>query len=121
MKRARIYYHLSPVKGLNTIDPRIPDSEGLTAHEPNINRVCVSSSITGCLKALYPIPGDSLYVYSVAVDDDTKFIPNKYVKLIIGDASETGEAWVLESTTAYCEGRIIATDPHKWKWVEKNR
>lgn len=121
MKRARIYYHLSPVEGLNIIDPRIPDPEGLTVHEPNINRVCVSSSITGCLKALFPIPGDSFYVYSVAVDDDTKFIPNKYVKLLIDDASGTGEAWVLESVTAYCEGHISVINPHNWKWIDKRR
>lgn len=122
MKRARIYYHLSPVKGLNTIDPRLP--EGVSPTEARVRRVCISSSIIGCIKGIQPIFGEQLYVYSVAIDDDTAFIPNKYVRHMVPDAHETGEAWVMDSTTACCEGRIVVTEgngSYSWKWIEKLR
>ena len=122
MRRARIYYHLSPMEGLKLIDPKVP--VGVSSKEARVCRVCVSSSIIGCIRGLQPIFGDQLYVYSVAVDNDTAFIPNKYVRHMVPDAHETGEAWVMESTTAYCEGRIVVTDnsgSYGWKWLEKSR
>lgn len=122
MRRARIYYHLSPVEGLKWIDPRLP--EGVSHSEARVSRVCVSSSIIGCIKGIQPIFGEQLYVYSVAIDNNTAFIPNKYVRYMVPDAHETGEAWVMESTTACCEGRIVVSESkgsYSWKWIDKRR
>lgn len=127
IKRARIYYHVSKQRGLKVLDPRWTDPDNSSREEAKACRICVSSSILGCLRALQPALGDHLYVYIVFVDEDTKFIPNKYVQHLVPDAWKTKESWIMQSTRCFCEGEIEVTyvngillDP-KWRWVCKCR
>lgn len=121
----RIYYHLSPRAGLGQLDPKWTDPDHSAPKEARACRVCVSSSILGCLRALQEEDGTELFVYSVAVDSDTKFIPNKYVQHLVPDAYLTKECWIMESVQCLCEGKIqvISWDTinPKWKWIQRYR
>lgn len=124
LKRARIYYHLSPRAGLEVLDPKWTDPDNSSNAEAKACRICVSSSILGCLRSLQPHTGDQYYVYVVFVDKDTPFIPYKYTQYLVPDAKQTKECWVMESTRCLCDGKIEVTqggntllDP-KWEWVK---
>ena len=121
----RIYYHLSPRAGLDQLDPKWTDPEHSSPAEARACRVCLSSSIFGCLRALQEVDGTELFVYSVAVDAGTKFIPNKYVQHLVPDAYLTKECWVMESIQCLCEGKIQViswnTLNPKWRWIQRYR
>ena len=124
-KPARIYYHLSPRPGLEYLDPKWTDPDNSSRLEAKACRVCLSSSILGCIRALQVSDYTDLFVYSVAVDADTKFIPNKYVQHLVPDAYITKECWVMESIQCLCEGKIQVINwdivNPKWKWVQRYR
>ena len=125
LSRARVYYHLSKTPGLSIIDPKWTDPDNSSKAEAKACRICVSSSVLGCLRSLQPYEGDQYYVYVVTVDKDTPFIPSKYVQHLVPDAKHTKECWVMQSTRCLCDGKIEVTeggnillDP-KWKWVDR--
>lgn len=121
----RIYYHLSPRAGLKQLDPKWTDPEHSSPSEARACRVCLSSSILGCLRSLQEVDGTELFVYLVAVDADAKFIPNKYVQHLVPDAYLTKECWVMEPIKCLCEGKIQViswnTLNPKWKWIQRYR
>ena len=127
LSRARVYYHLSKRAGLQELEPHMTDPDNSSRKEARACRICVSSSILGCLRALQPNDGDQYYVYVVTVDKDTEFIPNKYVQYLVPDAKYTKECWIMQQTRCLCEGQVEVTesgrllfDP-KWKWVQRWR
>lgn len=89
VKKASYYYHISSNVCLPenyTFKPRIPYTCGET--EPDIKRVCVSSSISKCLAAIVD-PSGELFVYK------TKRKVKPFCSYGTGDALITGEKWFL--------------------------
>lgn len=126
IKPARVYYHLSKTPGLQVLEPRYTKESFATKHEAKAFRVCVSSSIIGCLSAIQPDTDDEYFVYSVLVGPDTAFIPNKYVRYLVPDADITKECWIMDSIWCLCEGKIVVTDAGygskpKWRWLSNYR
>lgn len=121
----RIYYHLSTRAGLDQLEPKWTDPDNSSHLEAKACRICLSSSILGCIRALQVSDYTDLFVYSVSIDAYTKFIPNKYVQLLVPDADLTKECWVMESIPCLCEGKIqvISWDivNPKWKWLQRYR
>lgn len=122
---ARVYYHLSPIKGMSRLYPHWTDPEHSSPVEAKAQRICVSSSIIGCLRSIHPVDGEHLCVYSVIVDNDIQFIPNKYVQMLVPDADRTKESWVMQDILCLEEGEIEVTDSSpdnpKWRWLWKRR
>ena len=112
------YYHLSRRAGLNVLSPMWTDRYTKALGEAIAQRVCVSSSIIGCIRGLDIQDTEKLYVYTVIVDDTVKFIPNKYVQYLVPDADYTKEAWLMQDMRSSCLG-IIEASRNKWKWIER--
>lgn len=91
------YYHVSFEKSENIkLIPRVPDNF-LTrnGYEDNTTkRVCLSTSIEGCLKAMSQnLKGKRLYVYSVELYENDVIVPTIDR---VPDAKITGEVWVTK-------------------------
>lgn len=88
------FYFVSKDDNLNarTLYPRIPLNK-FNNEDTNINRICVSKSIIGCLSATggYNI-GDRVSIYQIENND---FYEPSISEVI--DSPLTGEVWILNS------------------------
>lgn len=125
----------------SVIHPRVP-SNFMTKNgyeENKIPRVCFSTSIDGCLRALSQnVNGKEFYVYNPEIS--SKHTVYKPTQKEVPDAKVTNEHWILQPVTLYCIGKIRVTGekgngiPYKygdknqytaelydwkWKWIEK--
>lgn len=102
-------YHLSESNNDKiTLQPRIPDNF-MTKNgyeDDKTPRVCLSSSINGCLRALSSnIKGKTFYVYIPDDKDIWKHVVTP-TKKQVPDCKVTGEVWVKQPVTLKCIGSI---------------
>lgn len=125
----------------SVIQPRVP-SNFMTKNgyeENKTPRVCFSTSIDGCLRALSQnVNGKEFYVYNPEIS--SKHTVYKPTQKEVPDVKVTNEHWILQPVTLYCIGKIRVTGekgngiPYKygdknqytaelydwkWKWIEK--
>lgn len=125
----------------SVIHPRVP-SNFMTKNgyeENKTPRVCFSTSIDGCLRALSQnVNGKEFYVYNPEIS--SKHTVYKPTQKEVPDAKATNEHWILQPVTLHCIGKIRVTGekgngiPYKygdknqytaelydwkWKWIEK--
>ena len=125
----------------SVIHPRVP-SNFMTKNgyeENKTPRVCFSTSIDGCLRALSQnVNGKEFYVYNPEIS--SKHTVYKPTQKEVPDAKVTNEHWILQPVTLHCIGKIRVTGekgngiPYKygdknqytaelydwkWKWIEK--
>lgn len=125
----------------SVIHPRVP-SNFMTKNgyeENKTPRVCFSTSIDGCLRALSQnVNGKEFYIYNPEIS--SKHTVYKPTQKEVPDAKVTNEHWILQPVTLYCIGKIRVTGekgngiPYKygdknqytaelydwkWKWIEK--
>lgn len=116
------FYHVSnnPHIAESVIYPRIP-SRRLVTEDDKKARICVSSSIIGCLSALYPLEkGQHMYIY---VCDAEKFIQPTLEQ--VADVAYTGEIWLNEATKIeyyeeirICEKHIMVVEEFEIPFYE---
>lgn len=118
------YYHLSfeELENIKLI-PRVPDNF-LTrnGYEDNTTkRVCLSTSIEGCLKAMSQnLKGKRLYVYSAELSVNDVIVPTIEQ---VPDCKITGEVWVTKEITLPKYGIVdvhIAGRAHKYQYGNGN-
>lgn len=125
------YFHLSESNCNNKVFyPRVPYST-MDDEDQKTKRVCVSTCIPGCIRALvngYMFDECTLYVH---VPLDYKGRVHKPSKKEVPDVIETREKWLLDKVRMKCIGviRVRKTDkpdPYnshekmfKYKWIEK--
>lgn len=87
-----IFYHVSDNKDLDktSIIPKVPTNQ-MNSEPRNTKRICVSSSIIGCLSGRNCKKDEILYVYKVEADN---FYQPSTEEVI--DSPLTGEIWLLE-------------------------
>ena len=125
----------------SVIHPRVP-SNFMTKNgyeENKTPRVCFSTSIDGCLRALSQnVNGKEFYIYNPEIS--SKHTVYKPTQKEVPDAKVTNEHWILQPVTLHCIGKIRVTGekgngiPYKygdknqytaelydwkWKWIEK--
>ena len=122
------YYHLSAISLSNTLlKPRVPESIMDCFEDNKTKRICFSTSITGCIKAItccnYPFASEEFYVYK----------PINYTGKIVNPSEEqvcdvklTREKWFTDKVNIQCIGKIKAYGLNhfnrkmiKWYWIEK--
>jgi hypothetical protein len=107
---SEFYYHITnklwPKK--IKLHPRVR-GKNRSPLEPNIKRICVSDTISGCLASIGPCYNfhDQLYVYRTY----RKIIANE--PFDIYDSDITNEKWLLKSTSFIYKGCI------NWKNIPK--
>lgn len=131
-------YHLSEKPNLKQLTPRIPEST-TCAEDRKIPRVCVASTIIGCLKAINPFMGQPIYVYAIIPDPGMCVVESSKLKWLVPDSVHTREQWILTpvkverlgqlsvvfdgwATTKYNEvacKEYRAIEGIHWKWVRK--
>lgn len=88
------YYHLSLDERLVKLTPRVP-LRVWNEHEDNhVERVCLSDTINGCLRALYASEGDTYTVYA-PLNKLAVYCPTA-IEVI--DQDITGEIWAVDET-----------------------
>lgn len=124
-KKEKKYYYLSRISmNDDRLEPKIPDNY-LTqiGAEDNITpRVCLSTSIDGCLRALSRnLEGQELWVHVVDAYDKKKIkIPTTKE---VPDAAITGEVWCLGAVDLRCIGKIRvekARNPIEYEYKDEN-
>ena len=126
-----ILYHISDENHNNeTFCPRIPqDAFNFEEEDMKTPRVCVSTSIMGCTRAIdpgewiwenidyyvhVPINLDELYDSNAVFEPNEKEVP---------DVKSTREKWILRPTKFHCIGVIHVHHPFFTKgyfnWIEK--
>lgn len=119
------YYHISECS-LNgkTLKPRVPSSR-MEKEDSRKRRVCFSTSIRGCLKAIC-----AEYFLRVGDDEYYVHVPYNYTGKVykpsekeVPDVKETREKWFLNKVKLRCVGKIKVRKDEKnhftWKWMEK--
>lgn len=93
-----IYYFISTKNfDQKILYPRIPLSKAL--HENcTVPRVCVSSSLIGCINAIDNVKNKRFYVHSCNLSDIEVIDPQG-----VGDAYLTGEKWAIVPVKMYKE------------------
>jgi len=86
-----MYYFVS-IKNFDNqiLHPRIPKNR-MNNEDEEIERICVSQSIDGCLVATYYGVGDIIYVHTCESDKVISPTPEQ-----VEDAPFTGEQWIIE-------------------------
>lgn len=116
-----ILYHISKnLLETNLFEPRVPFNA--TSGEAKIPRICLSSSIEGCLSAInyggefldmYNSRGDSLYkVYRIdtekyRIPDENIVTPLNVYQSGVYDATITQEYWILQAIEVAIEDTFI--------------
>ena len=97
------YFHISPndLGDTVTLDPRDPTGFGLD--EPTDPRICVSSTVEGCLVAVTDAIADDEFIYIYKAQGSPEVVKPHGV----ADALVTGEQWLTSPTTF----KKIATMP----------
>ena len=132
--KKKILYHLSFNNlGREVIfKPRIPSNrfEGEGTYHPfkdefldeddSIKRICVSNSIKGAYIAL---EGDGYtknkeYKLFLYCPENPKAVSRDMPLIMVPDAKQTGEHWILEKTKMICKGEILFKNGN-WKWIKK--
>lgn len=110
-------YHLSHISHNRKIDkilnsslekefiPRVPDSI-MTGEDARINRICVSSSINGCLSAIGAIK-DTIYCVYEPKNIKEVYIYNDDLDKYVPDACITGELWVRNTSIIFVRTKVI--------------
>lgn len=100
-----IYYHISEDPNLpTTISPRVPKTA--YNYEPKKRRICVSSSILGCIRARYShssYRNSKLYLYRVY---NTSPVLKPTIKQV-NDVPLTNERWILTRSRVELIGEIV--------------
>ena len=87
----KVYFVTQKDMGKNVIlKPRVPESA--SDHEGHVSRICVSSSILGCLSSIGGnlCLGCNTYIYSCDADESELIQVSN-----INDVDMTGELWIL--------------------------
>lgn len=123
-KMAVNYYHISEsnLDGV-VLNPRVPESR-MEQEDGRKRRVCFSTNIRGCLKAIY-------VEYFLRLGDDEYYVhvPYSYKGKVykpsekeVPDSKETHEKWFLNKVKLRCVGKIkVRKDEKKrftWKWMK---
>ncbi|MCK9272943.1 hypothetical protein M0P65_05340 [Candidatus Gracilibacteria bacterium] len=99
--RPKKYYHLTQSNKLKSLivalNPK-GSGENRPCEEPNIFRICVAPTISGCISAGVFYPTRDIRIYSTTIKAWTTFD--------VKDAKITGEKWILESCYFKLEGTI---------------
>ena len=128
------YFHLSyDNQNGKMFKPRIP-SNRIDGEDGKIKRICVSTSIVGCLRAItdtmsfYRWKDEEFYVH-VPLHYTGKII--KPTKAQVPDVYCTKEKWLIEKARMHCIGKIRVCiinkpDPYyntsisyRFKWIDK--
>lgn len=125
-KKEKQYYHLSRVSmNDDRLEPKIPDNylTQIGAEDNTTPRVCLSTSIDGCLRALSRnLEGEELWV-QIADAYDKKKIKVPTTKEV-PDAAITGEVWCLGGVDLMCIGRIkvgkAKDNPTSYEYKDEN-
>ena len=111
-------YHLSIDRHHDTVfEPRIPDDRA-EFEDNTVPRICVSTSIRGCLKA---IGMDGMYgnafIYIPIQYGKNKIADNLYKPTIdeVPDVLETREKWITCPVKMHCVG-MVTIEPHHGCW-----
>lgn len=105
-----LLYHLSTIKGLEILIPKVPETAISGLEDTSIKRVCFSDSIEGCLSALQDIPR-KYYVYSPC-EEVVPYYPRVDE---VRDAKYTHEVWVTKNVKVKCLGIIESWGPEGYK------
>lgn len=113
------FFHVSDNHNLSgkEISPQIPINR-MNSEENTIPRICVSTSINGCLTgAIRYKKGDTLTIYSCETDDF--YQPS--IKEVI-DSPLTGEIWILNPVKFEFFTKVIITNvfENKFEGLENN-
>lgn len=125
-KKEKRYYYLSRVSmNDDRLEPKIPDNylTQIGAEDNTTPRVCLSTSIDGCLRALSRnLEGEELWV-QIADAYDKKKIKVPTTKEV-PDAAITGEVWCLGGVDLICIGRIkvgkAKDNPTSYEYKDEN-
>lgn len=113
-----------------TFTPRIPSEryEGeqvfheyigeLMDEDETIPRICVSDSIENCLSA-HPMNGIMLAELSVYVAKNPYMVTKDLPAIMVPDAKETGEIWILSETEMEYQGEITVMGHDVYQWKSK--
>lgn len=94
-----------------------PYSGRIVSEDGKMPRICVAPTLRGCIRALCE-SGD-FYVYQPI---RPTYVSKDLPRMLVEDAKETGERWILRPVTFKKIGRIRTTSyalKGKWKWIEK--
>ena len=124
-------YHISE-SNLNgkTLRPRIPENR-MSGEDSRHVRVCFSTNITGCIRAINPdvLRYDDIF-YVMVPFDYSKLSVYKPSEKEVPDVKETREKWVRSKVKLKCIGRIKVYrdnnhftfadwDSFRFRWLEK--
>lgn len=97
VEKKQFYYHCSACdlrkiekNGSITLNPRIPMTA--PSHEPQIERICVSPLISGCICAILGDICEKIFVYQTKEKTNAKYPYSVY------DSEWTEERWILQPT-----------------------
>lgn len=89
--------------------------------DKKIKRICVSNSIKGAIHAV----GERDTYFHVYAPKEIYSITRDLPKLLVPDAKDTGEHWILSPTTFYYIGEVYVREYKEyhreyteWKWVK---
>lgn len=121
-------YHLSFFNhDGETFHPKIPDSVMLD-EDDKLNRVCFSSSMSGCYRALFSNDVVELFVHvPTNIKSKNLYKPSSY---LVPDVEYTDEYWYRKPVKMKCIGKAKFSRPYlRWssrikphvkiKWIEK--
>lgn len=119
------YYHVSETNyDKKTFKPRVPCSI-MDQEDNRTKRVCFSTNIRGCLKAI-----DIELFLNFGDDEYFVHVPNNYSGKIykpsvseVPDVKDTREKWLLNRVNLKCIGKIKVYKSKRnkfiYKWIEK--
>lgn len=119
------YYHISKSNLDGTVlKPRVPESR-MDQEDGRKRRVCFSTNIRGCLKAIC-----AEYFLGFGDDEYYVHVPYNYKSKVykpsekeVPDVKYTREKWFLNKVKLHCVGKIKVRKDEKnhfaWKWKEK--
>ena len=112
-------YHLS----LNNLDgmkltPRVPNTILDGFEDNSIKRICFSSSIRGCVKAINCFNAPKEYFVHIIDTEKTKAFFCKPTKVQVPDCEETREHWCLSPIKVKCVGVIKTMPCGAYRWVK---
>lgn len=126
-------YHISVYELGNkiTLKPRVPSNRiehggRLITHpysgevsdkeDDNFPRICTSFKISGCIDAIKDVYGCcECWVYKAI---RPKYVSRDLPLMLVNDAKETGETWILRACRFEKIG-LISYDDYGWKWIKK--
>lgn len=98
-----------------TLEPRIPKNR-LREEDATTKRICVSSSIAGCLAAVHGLKeGNTVYIHTCETDKAIYPTIDQ-----VSDVNFTGEIWITEPVEMYLIQKIKITKVSHFEFDPKN-